>query len=364
MRSSCIAIGIAAVLAVPRFPAQAGIYHPGLIGPNPEISPQGVKPLPFALFRRDVLEDLLKIGNPQASQIRSKFLKARDELLAKAKAGSLTLEDRVNLSGALIRLRQNQEAIDLLTPVATRECRNFMVFANLATAEQSTGNLERAISHLEQAMDIWPTNWPGMTPEQLRWYRQAEKYHLLLVKERWASARRSSRQPIGLDALFAKDGQPIRYVGDSGQYEAGQIAAAERVKIPPDALAIVQQLLIWMPDDVLLYWQLGELLNVMGDVSSAATVFDDCVGKRRVDAQELRQHRRIVAEAALVKSQESATALEGSDHSPAPMSGSTWLPDRNKLWTAGSIFAIIIAVLAFFQIREFRRRRAAPTSRK
>jgi tetratricopeptide (TPR) repeat protein len=268
----------------------------------------------------------------------------------------------VNLSGYLIRLRQYPDAIDLLTPVATRESRNFMAFANLATAEQMGGHLERAISHLEQALDFWPSEWPDLTADQLRWYQKVEKYHLTLLRHRWAESRLQAKPAPALDAIFTKDGQPVQYVGEHGKYEAGKIAPTERDKLPPDALAIVQQLLIWLPDDVLLYWQLGEVLNASGDMSSAATVFDDCVWKRRLDAPELREHRQIVAEAAQVKREESATALEGSDNSPARSSGPTWLPDRNKLWTAAAIFAMIIAVLTYFQIREVRRRRAGRPS--
>jgi len=266
------------------------------------------------------------------------------------------------LSGYLIRLRQFQEAIDLLTPVATRECRNFMVFANLATAEQQAGHLERAISHLEQAQDVRPSQWPGMNPEQLRWFQQVERYQLRLLRQRWAQTR-LGKPPAGLDPLFTKDGQPVRYFGDSGRFEAGKIAGAERDKLPADALAILQQLLIWLPDDARLYWQMGELLNAMGDVSSAATVFDDCVWRRRLDDPELRQHRQIVAEAAQAKSQESVTETDNVDGSPGPTAPNAWLPDRNKLWTVGSIFAIIAVVMIYFQFREFRRRRAA-TSRK
>ena len=226
-------------------------------------------------------------------------------------------------------------------------------------AEQQAGQLERAVSHLEQAQDVWPQERPGLSQEQLRWFRQAEKYHLLLVRHRWAQARRPAQSQPSLDPLFVKDGQPVRYLGDNGQYEAGKIAASERAKLPPDAVAIVQQLLIWLPDDTLLYWQYGELLNADGDVTSAAQVFDDCRGRRRLDADELKQHRQFVTEAAQAKSQESGLSSEESDKTPASGSGSSWLPDRNKLWAAGTIFALIFVVLIYFQVREIRRRRRA-----
>ncbi len=364
MRKFLITFAIVSVMVFPKSPVQAGLYLPAVPIQGPEISPQGVKPLPFSLFRRDVLEDLLRIGNPQPpeSAVRQQFLKGRDELQAKLRRGPLSQEDQVNLSGYLIRLRQFQEAIDLLTPMATRECRNFMIFSNLATAEQQAGHVERAISHLEQAQDVWPSQWPGLTPEQLRWFQEVERYELRLLRQRWAETRRLGKPSASLDDLFVKDSKPVRYVGDSGQYEAGKIAPIERDKLPADTLAILQQLLIWLPDDARLYWQMGEVLNALGEVSSAATVFDDCVWRRRLDDLELRQHRQIVAEAAQAKSQESATEMADVD-SPGPTSSTAWLPDRNKLWTVGSVFVMIVVVMIYFQIREFRRRRAA-TSRK
>ncbi len=230
MRNPCLATGITAFLFLPISSLQAGLYIPALPTQGPEISPQGVKSLPFSIFRRDVLEDMLRIANPQPpeSKIRQQVLKAKDMLSAKFRTGSLTLPDRVNLSGYQIRLRQYQEAIDLLTPVATRECRNFMVFANLATAEQLAGNLERAISHLEQALDVWPSEWPGLTADQLRWYQKVEKYQLSVLRRRWADSRLQSKPAPALDSLFVKDGQPVRFVGDHGKYEAGKIGSWER----------------------------------------------------------------------------------------------------------------------------------------
>src|SRR5207244_13193671 len=194
----------AVIILIPSQTLQAGLYLPAQPAQIPELTSQGVKPIPFALFRPNVLEDLLQIGSPQIpeSKMRREFLAARAKLQAKSRAEGLTEEEKVNLSGYLIRLRQYQEAIDLLTPVATRACRNFMVFANLATAEQQAGQLERAVNHLEQAQDVWPQEWPNVSAEQLRWYRQAEKYHLILVRHRWAQGRPAALAQPQLDPLF------------------------------------------------------------------------------------------------------------------------------------------------------------------
>jgi tetratricopeptide (TPR) repeat protein len=251
----------------------------------------------------------------------------------------LAEEDGVNLSAYLIRLRQYQEAIDVLTPLATPNCRNFMIFANLATAEQlAGGQLQRAFNHLQQAQDYWPRQWPGLSPEQLNWYGRVEEFHLRLLRSR---AREGTSRSVSLDALFG----PVRYVGESGQFEPGRLAAAEQAKLPKDAMAILQQLLVWLPDDTRLYWQLGELLNASGDLESAYKVFDDCIWKYRFDPPDLKAHRQTVLEA--LQSQKPAQ----------PSEAGSWLPETRKIILWGSVFGLIVAALTYLQIREFRRRR-------
>jgi tetratricopeptide (TPR) repeat protein len=291
-----------------------------------------------------VVEDLTNLGVPQ-SKLRQKYLDRSNELQAKARRGPLTEEEAVNLSAYLIRLRQYQQAIDVLTPLASRrDCRNFMVFANLATAEHLSGQLGRAIDHLQQAQDFWPQQWPGFSSEQLKWFVRVERFHLRLLRLR---AREGTSRPESLDALFEKEGSPIQYVGDSGQFEPGRLASAEQAKLPQDAMAVLQQLLVWLPDDIRLYWQLGELLNASGDLESAYQVFDDCIWKYRFDPPELRAHRQLVSEA--IESQKQT-------ESETNQTKSAW-PEMWQLVLWGSVFGLIIAALGYLQIREFRRRR-------
>src|SRR5262249_15331003 len=95
-----------------------------------------------------------------------------------------------------------------------------------------------------------------------------------------------------LDDLFG-----VRFVGPSGEFQAGRMPPDEKKKLPADAIAIVQQLLLWFPADNRLYWLLGELLNAQDDIGSAATVFNECVWTRRYDPPLLRTHRQIVQQA-------------------------------------------------------------------
>jgi hypothetical protein len=93
----------------------------------------------------------------------------------------------------------------------------------------------------------------------------------LRSRERPAAFGRSN--PLGADVepLFegGKPLTPVRFVGDGGKYEAGSIASAEKAKLPPDAVEIIEQLLIWLPHDDRLFWLLGELLNARGEYVTA-----------------------------------------------------------------------------------------------
>src|SRR5207248_10232059 len=159
---------------------------------------------------------------------RDLYLQKAQELRSKLRAGTIATDERVALSEYLIRLRQFEQAIEVLMPAAAQERTNFMVFANLASAHQLAGLLDRAIGYLQQAKDVWPSEWPGLTKEQLRWFQLAEKYHLKLLRLRYREMVRQgqSRKPAeGLDNLFGDDRDPVRFVGESGNYEPGKIAS-------------------------------------------------------------------------------------------------------------------------------------------
>jgi hypothetical protein len=347
-----LATGVLGLLLFTNQGARAGLYNTAEPPVGPEATAEGVEPLPFPLFWQDVRPDLLKINVdvPETPQ-RKHYLAQRDKLQVKARTGSLTVEERVNLSAYMIRLRQYEEAIQALSPVAAQERRNFMVFANLATANQLAGQPVRSIEYLLQVRDMWPREWPGLTPEQLKWYQRAESYHLKLLRLR---SRESQGQPPGRGRLpeTVDDLFEVQFVGDSGQYEAGKLAAREQEKLPTDAIAIVQQLLIWLPDDTRLYWLLGELYNAKGDVAAADKIFEDCVWSRRYDAAALREHRQIVHQTVL-----EAVAQAGSGGS-AP-----WLPESWQLWTVGTGAGMVVLLLGYWQVRELLRRRGRVASK-
>src|SRR5262249_49978936 len=163
---------------------RAGLYSTMEADPGPRPAEGKVQALSISHFR-SVLAGLIQIGVefPVGPQ-RTHYLTRRDELLTNARTGRLTVAERGNLSEYLIRLRQYAQAVEILTPAAAEDRRNFMVLANLATAHQLAGRLDRAMSYLELEKDVWPQEWPGLSKEQLGWAQEVEKYHLRLVRLR------------------------------------------------------------------------------------------------------------------------------------------------------------------------------------
>jgi tetratricopeptide (TPR) repeat protein len=345
-----IIIGFAlAVCAIKPGELQAGIYSTSGPQMGPAASTGEIRPVSSSTFR-DQLAELFTVGIPvPVSLARTRYLKESSELESKIRSGRATPNEQLNLGADLIRLGRAPEAIDVLTRAAALERRNFMLLANLGTAHQLDGHWARAIDYLEQARDSWPQEHSGMTPQQLKWYRRAEDYQMKLIRLR---AHEALRQPAGLqkpadtvDDLFG-----VRFIGESGKYEAARLAASERSKLPADAVAIVQQLLIWLPADARLYWLLGELLNAQGDVASAAIIFDECLWTRRYDAVQLREHRQVVQEA-----NAKASEVIGDFEPPPPEAPLGWHLDRRLIMTGGALAGLLLAVLAYLQVREMRR---------
>lgn len=322
------------VLAAPL--VHAGFYDPNNLK-SPLVSSSGPRALPWELFR-DQLNDTLSIGDPkQNSKPRQKAIARRDQL--RALGQKATAAELAELGLLQWRLREDQKALESLSRARGADPRSFWALANLGSYFQATGQLPEAGNSLEAALASFPRPWPS-TPAEGEWFRRAEKAQIDLLRAR----RREAAQRPGrvrsvseVDALF-----PIRFVGPSGEYEAGKLADAERAKLAPDAIALVQQLLLWFPEDTRLLWLLGELYNAEGDIRTAEQVFDDCVGPRNFQSEALREHRRIVKDA--------VAAI------PPPPAPESFLPDANTLWLVGGVGGALIAIFVVLQSRELYRR--------
>jgi tetratricopeptide (TPR) repeat protein len=399
MRGSLRPLGLAAlaVCLLRPVPLKAGVYNPAepMPGPSPTFGQyhRELTGLRSIAFKQDRPEK----DSPQ----RRHYLARVSELEPRARAGDLGVEGRVSLSAYYLYLMDFEKAVEVLRQAEAREPQNFMVLANLATAHQLADRPERAISYLELALKHWPRVWAGWTARQLDWTRRGETAHLQLLRLRRQEALRQpggpARSPERVDALF-----PVQFGGADGTYEPGTLAWEQRSKLPPDAVAVVEQLLLWLPHDTRLYWLLGELLNADGQVVAAATVLDEVVN-RGYSARELRQHRVVLLEAkrlvnhlepwmqegqllwwlaprgaaaapgeallsegcwvgtlAELRRGDAAPVAAAAGRAPeakAAPAADSWLPDPRQLVVVGSVTGLVVAALAYLQLREIRRRR-------
>jgi len=189
-----------------------------------------------------------------------------------ARRRKLTADEAADLGALHVRLGEPARAVEVLRAALGEHPKHFHVAANLGTAWQMQGDLGQAAACLEQAVRLAPEK-----------RHQAEQLHLKLVRLR--NRRMDDGQT--LDDLFG-----VRYV------ESGRLAEAQRKRLPTDAVALVQQLALWLPADGRLLWQLAELAGANGDVAIAAAILDGCVTEFGLRAAELRSHRRAYRSAA------------------------------------------------------------------
>jgi tetratricopeptide (TPR) repeat protein len=348
-------------------PLRAGLYNPRELG---HLYPV---PTSFNQFQTKLsdLRGLVRQGADakQSSEEKNdwiqKYQERFKELQALDKAGKLTVADRIELSACYLRIPsadgslKPEEAIRALEPAQVEEPRNFMVLANLALANQMVGTLERAIGYERLALEAWPETHPGLSADQLRWYRRAERfYYQLLMHRNREIEQRTSVEEKSVDPLF----ESVDFARPDGEYSAGKISPRQWAELPGDAVALVEQLIFWLPFDNRLYWLLGEVLNARGDIRSASEVLGDLVdpNKRKEQSRVLRQHWRIVDEAAKAQGEasleEPAKSVPVATSPTSDKSASNWLTDPRALGV-GFAAGVLVTLLAGLQLREIRRRR-------
>jgi hypothetical protein len=321
-------------------PARAGVYFPA----DPTPWPLPTIPRHF----QDVLGERKNVRVPK-DQAKPGPLHERVEELVKrleSKGPNLTVEERINLSACYILLQKPGDAIKLLeNPRAHEEQRknpNFMVQANLATAYHAIGEYTRA---LELQLDLlspttWPRRYEGFTTEQLRWYRRAEEAYRDLLRSRGREAAQRVRE-VRLDPLFPK----VQDLGKEENYKARMIDPEIAKELPPDALELVKQLLLWQPFDQRLFWLYAELENARGQAEVAAQALNQLIDSGFASS-EARAHRTVLLEATRQIPEE-----------PPP-----WAPDwRSVLIGLGS--GVLVGVLLVLQLRLLFRRSPAGEAR-
>jgi hypothetical protein len=151
---------------------------------------------------------------------------------------------------------------------------------------------------------------------------------------------------------------PVRFVNDVGVYQPGRLAAAEQAKLPADAIAIVQQLLLWFPGETRLYWLLAELYAASNNLRDAAILFERCSWSRQYGNRKVMMEHRTAVQSAVPKDalpEDAPLTQPGTDPSQTP---EPQPPDQApiSMKTIWFYFGAIGLVVVFAFIRTMSRR--------
>ncbi len=240
-----------------------------------------------------------KTGQPELSErgvVAARVKKAQEK-----RPDRRTSDESVALAVDLLRLGRADEA----ESVFQGQRRGFLpniTLAHIAIAQDSRERpgWPRALDYLEIANEErLPPELNAKSPK-IVWQLKANRGPLMkFMKLRLAESRGPKQDPENElpDRIF-----DVNFVNAAGDYEPGALAEAEKAKLPPDAIAVVQQLVLWFPADVRLYWLLGELYAAKGEFKPAKDIMDECVNSGKYSNRKtLMQHREAVAKVANVE---------------------------------------------------------------
>src|SRR5262245_62123833 len=187
------------------------------------------------------LSDLrgIAVDSQQPSSLRRQYVERRDSLASAQ--GRLSGPELDVLGACSYRLGHFEGALSAWILATRKDRANFAAYSNLALLNLVRGELRNARLYDSDARSIPPATLPGMTKEQSAWYMKVEGHLRQLIRNRLAETGKGiAPEQLRPDDLFG-----VEFVGDEGGYQAGHIAAAQKEKLPEDAIAIVQQLMFW-----------------------------------------------------------------------------------------------------------------------
>ena len=331
--------------------------------------------LPYVPPFKSFLEERLNAGNPLTPDAVGGVATFRGLLKQRVEAQSanarrLPLPQQVAHAVDLIRVGRANDAVNLLEPRTRDRDPDYVAVLTLAHAYAARGDFGEAIRcHGLATLDAQlPTQLPGVLPELTKRYVELEKTHYA----RWLQLRqRESGQRDGLAdqevlPLFGPTARnptqtPVNWVNDAGGYGSGKLAAAERAKLPPDAVAVVQQLLLWSPDDTRLLWLLAELYVADGQLREADQVFDQCTwGRNFTNRRVLMQHRAVVRDLVAALPAETLDILPDSAAGTAADTDAKiaqrWEELQPRLVAAGGVLAAFATLFVALAVRATLRR--------
>ena len=238
------------------------------------------------------------------------------------------------------------DALDLLFPRTRDRSPNYFVLTTMAQLHLLRDEQSEAVfKHQAALLDCeMPEQVKGWTKEQRDWIKKLDEDYVLhylhirkVEKETRGKTAPEDEAPTPLFPLPERgdSAEPVKFVNDAGQYEPGKLAAIEKAKLPPDAIAIVQQLLLWFPTDTRLYWLLGELYAGKGELDSAKLILDACAQARYGNRKLLMDHRAALTDA--LEQQRLAAAKAAENALPISM---------QMIWIYFGAVAVIAALAA------------------
>lgn len=295
---------------------RASLHHPEDTISSVPVEESGPQALPFDEFsrRRLILRNMgnaswpLVATNPQTKEpiidpkTKAPRLTERGELDARIKkeqqkkAQDRTPEESAFLATDLLRFGRAEEAE---AQIKAQHRKSFLPNVTLAHVTAAQGQWERAFQFLDIANDMAankraPVSVPGTSPAKLKWQLALNKGALQTFIKLRADEAKGAKRP-------QENELPDRIFDVNFANETGVLTAAEKAKLPPDALATVQQLVLWFPYDWRLYWLLGELYAARGEFRAAQKIMDECVYSGSYSNRKvLMQHREAATKFAAV----------------------------------------------------------------
>jgi tetratricopeptide (TPR) repeat protein len=269
-------------------------------------------------------------ANPKRENPDRQRYQQRIPVDAKPPADPVALADR---AAVFLRLGQPDAALNLLAP--RQRALDFRGLANLAQAFAQRGEWSDARRiHDSARLDVdFPDDLAGTTAEQRRWLKSVEYTHYRRWLDQHTRRAAAKGNPAEEDVFPLFDGTP-----------------------PPDAIPIVQQLLLWAPWDGQLVWLLATLYADAGRLREADILFQQCVeGRQMSNRQRLMARRAQVREAVALLPRE--TVPDEIPLTPAEPDPANFLPSRERVVAMAVAFGGIVLLAVTLQLRAMIRRR-------
>jgi hypothetical protein len=363
-------------------PGRASLYTPDdprfVVPVGDDGKPRALAPGEF----RTALAVLMNAANDKKTggkfnSDRAAFL----DRIARAKGKKLSVPETTALATDYLRVAQFDEALNTLAPRLRDRNPDYFVYTTYAAVRATVGDWPEALRYHQSALfdSEMPAEVKGLSKAQRDWWEKLDRdhvphYYRLRLRESEQRKNRSRAELEKLDEtedvfpLFPlptraePDPRPVRFVNDAAAYEPGKLAAAEQARLPPDAIPVIQQLLLWFPQDSRLYWLLAELYAARGDFAASFDEFHSISwGRAYGNRKVFMDHRQAVETAAKAQPRASADEplLSGPAGDGSPADEKSEKPEQPiSMRTIGIYFGVVglIAVFAFLRAMSRRAR--------